>query len=261
MLIAAMCNQPERLGEALAPLGLVAPSPPGPWAMAWVHGGEILVARTPRPTAEPIDLGAAIAEPASDCVLATALGAAHPGEPDDVPPFRFRRWMLAEDPTVVVPSERFSELTAHVPEFLRRNLRGRTTAELTLHTVLALLHDQGRADDLTLRVEALGRVLVEATALVAAALRRAGLEPSHGTVAASNSRALAIVSAQPLAVYGLRVDNDRGQPDPSFRGTLIIGGGPAEVASGDAIPERIGAGSVVTVSRDLHVDIAPLATP
>ena len=40
-----MCNHPERLGAALAPLGLSVPGPITRWAMAWVHGGEVLVAR------------------------------------------------------------------------------------------------------------------------------------------------------------------------------------------------------------------------
>ena len=37
-----MCNQPERLAEALAPLGLTVAAPVGRWAMAWVHGGEVV---------------------------------------------------------------------------------------------------------------------------------------------------------------------------------------------------------------------------
>jgi hypothetical protein len=68
--------------------------------------------------------------------------------------------MLSEDPTLTVDADRWPALAAHIPDFLRRNLRGRTTAELTLHTLVALLHDQGRTDELTIRVGELARVVV-----------------------------------------------------------------------------------------------------
>ena len=103
-----MCNHPERLGAALEPLALALPGPITRWAMAWVHGGEVLVARTPRPADAGLALGPALAEPRSDCVLLTALSADDGGDPDDQPPCRFRRWMLSEDPTLTVDADRQS---------------------------------------------------------------------------------------------------------------------------------------------------------
>lgn len=256
-----MCNHPERLGAALAPLGLSVPGPITRWAMAWVHGGEVLVARTPRPAEAGLDLGPALADPRSDCVLLTALSADDGGDPDDQPPSRFRRWMLSEDPTLTVDADRWPALAAHIPDFLRRNLRGRTTAELTLHTLVALLHDQGRTDELTIRVGELARVVVEATSLVRGALERAGLPSPGGAVAVSNSRALIVASRDlPLAIHALHVDNDRGQRDPSFRGVLVTSGiaAPAAPDPDRPVPELVPAGSLVTVSRDLQLTIAAL---
>jgi hypothetical protein len=256
-----MCNQPERLRQALSPLGLLVPRPVGRWGMAWVKGGEVLVSRTPRPADVDLDLAQAIAEPRSDTVLITAVGDG--GDSDDVPPFRFRRFLLSEDPTQTLAADAWPGLAAHVPEFLRRTLHGRTTAELTLHTLVALLHDQGRVDDDTLRVADLARVLVEATQLVRHHLVRAGIEPRGGAVAASNTRALAVVAHdRPLAIHALYVDNDRGRRDPSFRGVAVTAGiDPARKLGAEAaVPEIVPPGSVVTVSRELGVAIAPLAT-
>jgi hypothetical protein len=227
--------------------------------MAWVHGGEVLVARTPRPAEGDLPLGPTLAEPRSECVLLTAVSDG--GDGDDLPPCRFRRWMLSEDPTLTVDADRWPALASHIPEFLRRNLRGRTTAELTLHTLVALLHDQGRADDLAIRVADLARVVVEATTLVRAALERAGLPPPGGAVAVSNSRALIVASRDlPLAIHALHVDNDRGQRDPSFRGVLVTAGVAAPTAADPdrPVPELVPAGSLVTVSRDLQLTIAAL---
>ncbi|MBP8811197.1 MAG: hypothetical protein KBG48_18575 [Kofleriaceae bacterium] len=255
MLVACMCNQPERLGAALAPLPLLVPAPVGRWGMAWVRSGEILVARTPRPGDAALDLGAALAEPRSDCAIAAVDG--DDGDPDDLPPFRFRRWMLAETPTTPLPAEAWNALASHVPDFLRRNLRGRTCGELLLYTVIALLHDQGRADDLELRVDALASVADEAQRLLAAGRARLGLPPAVGAFALSNSRALvAIARDQPLAVHALTVANERGQRDPSFRGVAIS----SSLAPGkDAVPELAPPRSIVSVSRDLRVAIAPAA--
>src|SRR5262245_51194643 len=136
-LIACMCNRPDRLGDALAPLPLQIGPPVGRWGLGSVHGGEVLIARTPRPAGGTLDLATTIATQKSDCVIAQIDG----GSSDDLPPFRFRRWMLASDPTSAVDAKTYELLIARIPEFLRRNLRGRSTGELTLHTLIALLHD------------------------------------------------------------------------------------------------------------------------
>src|SRR5690349_21665402 len=102
LLFASMCNQPQRLLEALAPTRaqLVAQPPIARWGVGYVQGGEVLLARTPRASTTPVDLYAAIADAPSDCVIAQAVnGVAYggPGGNDNTPPFRFRRWMWAQE--------------------------------------------------------------------------------------------------------------------------------------------------------------------
>jgi len=48
-------------------------------------------------------------------------------------------------------------LLEHVPEYLRRNLKGRTPAELIFHIFLAMLHDEGNIDDPNLPTQATRR--------------------------------------------------------------------------------------------------------
>ncbi len=271
-LVACMCNQPDRLAEALAPLPLALPSPIGRWGLASVHGGEVLIARTPRPADGPLDLATAIADQRSDCVIAQILDDDR-GPPrslplggEDLPPFRFRRWMLAADPTAAMDARTFEQMIARVPEFLRRNLRGRSVGELTLHTLIALLYEQGLTDDAGLAMPALARITVEAIALVTDGLRRAApaaTDVSFANLAVSNSRALAVAAiAAPLSVYPLRVFTERGAHDPSFRGVLVASGLPAPIRKPDLsepMPEHVPVGSLVTVTRDLQVAISPLA--
>lgn len=253
MLVACLCNQPGRLPEALARVPLTAPAPVGPWGMAWARGGEVLLSRTPRGGDGPLDLGAALAEPRSDCAMA-ALAAGDVADPDDLPPFRFRRLMLVEWPAQVLGPDDGAALAVAVPDFLRRNLRGRASGELLLLTVAALLHQRGRGDELELRVEVLAEVARAADAVLAEARARRGLPPATGAFALSNTRSLVAVGRdRPLAIDALRVDTDRGAPDPSFRGVAIS---TAVTRDRDqAVPELAPPGVVVAVSRDLAVTL------
>jgi hypothetical protein len=272
-LIACMCNQPQRLAEALVPVraSLVAPGPIARWGMGYVHGGEVLLSRTPRSAGtagrdghEPLDFFPAIEPIKSDCLIGHAASAMDDSSPSSLPteatqPFRFRRWMLAQDGATLVEPPVWQALADHVPDFLRRNLRGRAAAELTLHVFMAMLHDQGVLDDPNLPSPVARRALADTLALFASVLTKAGAAWRPGTIAVSNSRALWVarpdVSGAPAHVRRLQVHDDRGHRDDSFRGLLITSAlHPGEGA------EEVPAGSVVAVSRDLRVDITTLGS-
>jgi hypothetical protein len=120
---------------------------------------------------------------------------------------------------------------------------------------LAMLHDQGLLDEPNVSAPIFRRTLAEALALVANGLVRSGVHTDLGNVAMSNSRSLAVVRmAGPVHIRRLQVQNDRGQRDEGFRGVLIVA---ADRPMGDGA-EEVPAGSVVSVSRDLRVDITPL---
>jgi len=259
-LLACMCNQPQRLGKALAPVrtALVAPGPVSRWGLGYVQAGEVLLSRTPRSTPDALDLYPALSERATDCVIAHT---AHDGlvlGTHSTQPYRFRRWMLAQDGAASLPTEAWSTVAERVPDFLRRNLRGRSVAELTLHVMLALLHDQGVLDDPNLAAPVLRRGLTDALALVHGDLDRAGLGDAVGDAVTSNSRSLALVrpaGGAPVFVRRLHVFDDRDAKDESFRGVLLLAG-PQPPGDG---AEEVPPGSVVTISRDLRVDISPIA--
>lgn len=257
-LVACMCNQPQRLAEALTPLrgSLVSPAPVSRWGVGYVQGGEILLSRTPRSSVEPVDFLAALTAQASDCIIGHAAHDDQALGADAALPVRFRRWMLAQDGLPTVEPTAWQDIAGRLPEFLRRNLRGRTTAELTLHVTLALLHDQALLDEPDLPAPVWRRTLAEALALVANGLVRSGVLGELGNVAVSNSRSLALVRlTAPVHVRRLHVSNERGQRDDTFRGVLVTSGpGPASDGA-----EEVPAGSVVSVSRDLRVEITSLA--
>src|SRR5262245_57695181 len=165
-ILACMCNQPQRLAEALTPLraSLVTPQAVARWGLGYVQGGEILLSRTPRRTTEPLDFFPPIAALTTDCLIGHAAhDQVEPGT-EATQPIRFRRWMMAQDGLATLDDEPWRAIAQHIPEFLRRNLRGRTTAELTLHVTLAMLHDQALLDEPNLPSPVWRRTLAEALA-------------------------------------------------------------------------------------------------
>src|SRR5436190_9754108 len=97
---ASICNQPQRLWAALAPVRavLVAVPPVSRWGLGYSQGGDVLLVRTPKSSAKPVDLAAPLADIPTDCAIAQAVRDAADralGGTDNTPPFRFRRWMFA----------------------------------------------------------------------------------------------------------------------------------------------------------------------
>jgi glutamine amidotransferase len=284
-LFACICNQPQRLAAALAPVraALLAEPPVSRWGLGYVQGGDVLLVRTPKSSAVPVDLaGPLTTEIKTDCAIAQAVrdkGTAVGGT-DNTPPFRFRRWMYAQtglDSQLFV-DEVAPRLLEHIPEYLRRNLKGRTPAELTFHVFLAMLHDEGNIDDPNLPPAATRRALAATLRLVTAELSRAGRPQTLGNVALTNGRSMVVAHLhEPLRLRRLwvavdrperaeradRLDRpervervDRDERNESFRGYLLVSGGDGDPKDGF---EDVPAQSAVLISRDLQVSFADLA--
>ncbi len=258
-LLACMCNQPTRLAEALAPVRavLVVPAPVSRWGMSYVQGGEVLLSRTPRSSTEALDFYPAIAGLKTDCLICHAASDDDVLATESTQPFRFRRWMFAQDDAPMLATDVWTRIAEGIPDFLRRNLRGRTIAELTLHVFLAKLHDQSMLDDPAVSLAVVKRALTAAIDQVTSGLASAGRTARVGNLAASDSRSISVVrldGGAPLYLRRLHVFDDRGARDDSFRGVLVLSG-PQPAGEG---AEEVPAGSIVTISRDLRVDIAPL---
>jgi hypothetical protein len=270
-LFATMCNQPQRLAAALAPVrnALIAPAPVSRWGFGYTSGGDVLLVRTPKSSDRPVDLAGPLAEIATDCAIAIAVRDDRPGGAvgtDNTPPFRFRRWMFAQ--TGLATSTEFDEiaprLLAHVPDYLRRNLKGRTPSELIFHVFLAMLHDEGSVDDPNLSPTATRRALAATRRLLGLELDRAGKPmQSLGCVALSNGRSMVVARTgdEPLRLRRLWVVDERGERDGTFRGVLLVSGEPDAKDAKDADKtgfEVLPAERAVLVSRDLSFQLTEL---
>ena len=247
-LFACICNQPQRLPIALAPVraALLAQPPVSRWGLGYVHGGDVLLVRTPKSSAVPVDLaGPLTAEIKTDCVIAQAMrdDGVGLGGTDNTPPFRFRRWMYAQSG---LSSQLFSgaaeagaedivpRLLEHIPVYLRRILKGRTPPAASRRALAATLK------------------------LVAAELARVGKTGAAlGNVALTNGRSMVVAHLDdPLRLRRLWVTGERGERDESFRGFLLVSGGDGDPKDGF---EDVPAMNAVLISRELQVSFADLA--
>jgi glutamine amidotransferase len=254
-LFACMCNQPKRLSAALAPVRpvLSAAPPVSRWGLGYSQGGDVLLVRTPKSSQKAVDLAGPLSEIPTDCAIGQAVSDDRFGGTDNTPPFRFRRWMfaLSGTPDLDAASPRLLE---HIPEYIRRNLKGKTPGELVFHLFLAMLHDEGSVDDPNINPQATRRALGATIKLVAS---EAAQPVRLGNVALSNGRSMIVarIDDEPLRLRKLWLTDDRGGRDESFRGVLLVSGGDGDPRDGfEDVPAR----HAVLVSRDLSVQLAGL---
>jgi glutamine amidotransferase len=252
----------------------VAQPPVSRWGFGYIQGGDVLLVRTPKGSAAPIDLAAPLGEIATDCAIAQAVNDSRYGGTDNTPPFRFRRWLFAQTGSPEL-DDVAPRLLEHVPEYLRRNLKGRTPAELIFHIFLAMLHDEGNIDDPNLPTQATRRALAATLRLVEAELEKIGRDKGAvhlGNVALSNGRSMVVArpaTAEPLRLRKLWLTDDRGKPEQgpeAFRGVLLVAGhgnGNGDAPRTNDVDatngfEDVPANHAVLVSRDLKFVLADL---
>lgn len=263
-LFACICNQPQRLPAALAPVrpALVAQPPVSRWGLGYIQGGDVLLVRTPKASETPVDLASPLTEIKTDCAIAQAVrdtrATSSSAGTDNTPPFRFRRWLFAQSGTpnldAITP-----RLLEHVPEYLRRNIKGRAPSELIFHVFLSMLHDEGNLDDPNLPTLVQRRALGATIRLVKAELAKLGpaeTAPPLGNVALTNGRSMVLAHlGEPLRVRRLTVAGERGERDDSFRGYLLLSGGDGELKDGfEDVPPHC----AVLITRDLQLSFAEL---
>ena len=260
-LFGCICNQPQRLDEALEGVRsvLVARVPVARWGLGYVHSGEVLLTLHPRQAAADVDFHSLLSGLNSDYMIGWA------GEEDDLrgdvntQPFRYRRWFFAQEgkgPGAELLAEVLPQLVQHIPDYLRRNIRGRSPSEQVFHLFLSMLHDAGTLDDPNLAPSHIRRALRDTVALIDAIVAKAGGTWPHGNMILSNSRSMmAVRLGEPLVVRRLKQQKDPRRPESQFKAVLVASGADLRGEGGfEELPPR----AAVTVSRDVTTDVVEL---
>jgi glutamine amidotransferase len=124
---------------------------------------------------------------------------------ENADPFRFRWWLFG----LVGETSGFSQvrerLLESVPDFLRRNIRGRSPSEHIFHLFLAFLHDGGLLEAPSPHTKAVQRALQESMKFVDRLLAAAGAASTRLALVATNGRCLvAQTQSFPLSYLEIR---------------------------------------------------------
>ncbi len=253
-LFGAICNEPQRLHEALAPVrhALIAPGPIQQWGLGYTQGGEVLLRRNPR-SSEQVDFYDALETVSSDYIVMHATETDTYTGNDNTQPFRYKKWLFAQSGTVDDFDQIKSTLLEHIPDFMRRNIHGKTAAEHVFHVFLAFLHDAGIVSDHNLPLAQSRRALRDTLAMVFSLITKTGGTRGPGNIIVTNSRSMLAVRVDaPMHVRRFKAPGkDKGH---EFRAVLVASDGANPGEGFEAIPER----SVIMVSRDLQIDIVAL---
>lgn len=236
-LVAYFGNEPENTSCALFSArnalysrnsGLVG------WALGFIQGGDVLLQKRPRGDASEIDLYALARDLKADAMIGRiGLGAEGNKSAENADPFRYRSWLFGSVGTVPSFAAIRDQVLEAIPDYLRRNVRGKSASEHLFHLFLAYLHDAGIIDQPSPAPAAIEAALQNMLAFVNRLTRSAAEDPQQAearglelALVATNGRSL-VATACSHAMQFLRVDGIadcpvcHGRANPDGRGRRI----------------------------------------
>jgi glutamine amidotransferase len=209
-LVAFLGNEPEHLACALvsarAALSLPANTQAVGWGLGFVQGGEVLLQKRPRAEGVNIDFFTLARDLRADAFIARGgLGDELPVTAEDTDPFRFRWWLMGSVGQPEGLNLIREKILASVPDFLRRNIRGRSPGELYFHLFLSFLHDGGSLEQQMVDAHPVNRALHDSTVFVDRLLADAGAPKSEMALVVTNGRCM-VARSTGFPIQYLRTD-------------------------------------------------------
>ena len=201
------------LGEAKAALTWEVPGDGG-LGLGWVQDGRSLLQRHPRGSDARVELAGLLSELRSRTILGCVDGGG-PQEIAELSPFRFRSWLYAAAPSAALGADVKAALVEGLPDFLKRNIEGKSDGEVLFHHLLAELYKRDAFNmpsvDGKLAADALGASLAGIAAVAPAVV--AGLR----CVAMTERLVVGATRGGPLAIRQWR-GVEEPAPTPLFAG-------------------------------------------
>ena len=278
-ILALLTSDPNRVRCAVHPLrqDLVATRETrlDGWGIGYYQDNEILLRKRPQSAREPMQLAPLVSELRTDALLLHVREATVGSwTMENTHPFRFGQWLFAHRGTLGAFTAIQSELLARIPAFLHPSLRGETDSEHAFHLFLSRLADHGRLEDPNVDSRFVAGVLARTLAELDSLAAQAGVStPALGNFMVTNGRLLVAtrrglpmhyvkrVGIEACEVCAPSAEPVRGQQGvvghPLLRYVAVASDLRASPHAQDWLP--VPDGSVVTVRRNLDVELAPLA--
>ena len=243
------------------------------WGLGFVQAGDVLLQKRPRANTSEVDFYALAKDLRADALIGrVGLGEGGNIVAEDADPFRFRSWLFGS--VGHVSSNGFAGIRERVlesiPDFLRRNIRGKSPSEHIFHLFLAFMHDAGTLDNTSPPPAAVRLAVRNSVVFLDRLLAGTGSEPMNIALVATNGRCfLAASCGQPvqyLEVEGIsdcpvcHGRNDLGRdgrriPHDALRAIVVESNVTTQGRAGwRVVPER----SALIVGADRVPQIVPL---
>ena len=161
------------------------------WGLGFVQGGDVLLQKRPKADGLDIDVYSLAKDLHADALVGrVGLNKEGDATAEDTDPFRFRSWLFGS--VGQVSSNGFESirerLLESIPDFLRRNIRGKSPSEHIFHLFLAFMHDAGILDLPSPPLAAAQSAVRNSVVFLDRLLADNGSEPMRVALVATNGR-------------------------------------------------------------------------
>ncbi len=230
---------------------------PHGWGMAYYQVGRPLLKKQPKPYEAPLSFSEAAAKLRSNLILGHIRDATIGGQrTENTHPFRYRNWTFCHCGTVDRFPELKEDLLKSVPDFIRRNIRGKTDSENIFHLFLSFLNDTGKLDDPRIPPREVARALNSTFSYLDRLVQEHGGEGNNGCCMATNGHFL-VAARQGMEVkvarkssFDCRDSEGNALATDHLKAVVVIGGTPPDVPGWEQVADR----SVLMVDRDLNIE-------
>jgi glutamine amidotransferase len=117
---------------------------PASLGFGWVQESRTLLRKHPSEGNDPVDVLGLLADIPARAIVGHMRERLN-GKIDslDLQPFRFRKWVYAQSSSAPFFEAYRDELLADIPDHIRRNIQGKTDAEVIFHRLYHLMKDEG----------------------------------------------------------------------------------------------------------------------
>lgn len=249
-------NNAEQTRTALSPfkesLTLAQGAPDG-WGLAYYQAGQPLLRKQPKPYSDALDFTATTDKLKSTIILGHARQATVGGQrTENTHPFRFRNWTFCHLGELEKFEQIKEDLLSSVPDFIRRNIRGKTDSEHLFHLFLSFLNDTGKLDDPRVPPEAAAQALSSTLTYVERLITDRGGQPLKSCCMISNGHTV-MAARRGIELSVIRKSSydgseDAGQAD-QLKAVLFISGAKPQTPGWEEVADQ----TIATVDSDLNI--------
>ena len=244
------------LAPFATPLTIEQGAPHG-WGMAYYQVGRPLLKKQPKPFEGPLDFSRTAARLRSNMILGHIRDATVGGQrTENTHPFRYRSWTFCHSGTVDRFPEVEEDLLKSVPDFIRRNIRGKTDSENIFHLFLSFLNDTGKLDDPRIPPREVARALHSTISYLNRLVVDRGGEALSGCIMITNGNFIVAarlgmeVKVTRQSSFDCRDSEGKPVSADHLKAVVVIGGTPPATPGWELVAD----GAVLVVDRDLNIE-------